>query len=1083
MSTPTCHHRLIPVAASVVFALSLGAPAGAASSSGGEEYLSTAEAVPPNVFFLVDLSETMEKPCFSTSTDTADTSDSGTAPTDSGGSLPKDSGGFFPASPSTPVPSPTTPSTDPCIRTVASALDQVVQHYDWARYGLAGTNESSTDNDFYPIVPLGSSYAELSAGLAGMNAWSTSTRNLAESLASLSNTYFKTFTADDGIDDDLDGHDPDWDEAPIQYACQETHVIVIASGEGYDDSSVPVAYKSSISGDITCDKTGIASPDLECLYDNLSYNLYSTDQRLDLTDTQNVTVHTLGLGINTVSIAESLFGNASDVISGAGTYTTATTEAEILAGILTLMQDIRSGFYSRSTPVLSADGNYLIYSFFELTGDNPLAEGHVRSYEIDDDPASSTYGQVLYDGPTEFGGALWDAGDLLVSRPVTASESNPDDRDGFGKRDIYTYMEEASSLSSMSGESASDMRQGLDYEFATAVAGSSTVLDLMVDTSVDSSGCGTDTSYDLDKDGCLVDGDDVQALVDFVRGLPEAEYRYLDQERGTWKLGDSPHSVPVVVQGRTSAYAEDPSYKRFLDGLDADGSPEMVFIAANDGMLHAFYLEDDPATIDTEEGEEAWAWMPSFLLYREHSQAWAGRAIDMMLYGRTYLFDGAPVVEDAWVDSNGDGVRDCNSVPDDCEWRRVIVAQQGKGGPVTLALDITRTTEPKFLWEQTDETDTTAMGYTVGRPVIANVRYAADGSATHTFPSTGVERDVYMVMWGSGRAVPLTTSSSSYSTTEANLYMWPVGDDVWGTDNEVTVTERGSNGAAEAAAWGATLDSEADGAYEYGYIAAALAVVDVDSDGDADTVYFPVSTTYLPTDESGAGPTDIQDPGSTWMYKACINELDPANLKWAKFFDPVADGGLTTRGEVYYAATTAWHDDGALGVYWGTGTPYDRTDTVTPGYLFAVKDTAPEDCGSFTATPITDCGAQGVYALDPGEGLTGDPIVYAGVVYFTTWVPDADLCEGGEGRIYGLDFEDCAPGLDTDGDGDADANDAAYIGEEDSYLSSVTISDKGTVFYGTSSVLTDGSGAAVGTIDVVNDPYLGTMTMSWLETF
>jgi hypothetical protein len=53
----------------------------------------------------------------------------------------------------------------------------------------------------------------------------------------------------------------------------------------------------------------------------------------------------------------------------------------------------------------------------------------------------------------------------------------------------------------------------------------------------------------------------------------------------------------------------------------------------------------------------------------------------------------------------------------------------------------------------------------------------------------------------------------------------------------------------------------------------------------------------------------------------------------------------------------------------------------------------------FDVNPITDCGSDGVYQLDEGEGLTADPLVYAGVVYFTTWVPDEDRCEGGVGRL------------------------------------------------------------------------------------
>jgi hypothetical protein len=60
-----------------------------------------------------------------------------------------------------------------------------------------------------------------------------------------------------------------------------------------------------------------------------------------------------------------------------------------------------------------------------------------------------------------------ECGDLLVSRPITAGESNPDDRDGVGKRDIYTFEDGASGLSSLASERAAG-RIGFDYEFVSA---------------------------------------------------------------------------------------------------------------------------------------------------------------------------------------------------------------------------------------------------------------------------------------------------------------------------------------------------------------------------------------------------------------------------------------------------------------------------------------------------------------------------------------------------------------------------------------------------------------------------------------
>ena len=93
--------------------------------------------------------------------------------------------------------------------------------------------------------------------------------------------------------------------------------------------------------------------------------------------------------------------------------------------------------------------------------------------------------------------------------------------------------------------------------------------------------------------------------------------------------------------------------------------------------------------------------MPAYLLYRAPGEDWSGRLLDLMWYGRTFLFDGSPVVEDVWIDSDDDNVK----ATDGSEWRRVVVVQQGKGGPVTLALDITDTQDPRFLWEQTNTSD------------------------------------------------------------------------------------------------------------------------------------------------------------------------------------------------------------------------------------------------------------------------------------------------------------------------------------------------------------------------------------------
>lgn len=758
-------------ATALLLTLGLGpGVAHAASSSSGEEYLATSEAAPPNILFLVDMSSDMGDPC--------------PGGGDSGASA----------------------FSNPCIEDVANAIDMVTQHFDFARYGVIGTSDESTvGNEYYPIVPLGSSHSEISAAMSSLSAHSTSTKNLAEALADAAENYLANTTTDDpDADDDGDGYGYDFTAAPIDYYCQDTHIIVLTNQRPSADNKVSSAYQASLGTDVTCNAGGrTTSADTQCLYDNVVKSLYDDDLRSDLSGVQNVVVHTIGLGIDGTSVAEELYGNASNATGGDGMYAVAGDPDQILTWILWTMKDIRAGSYSRSTPVVSADGNYLVYTFYEMVGDSDVGEaaglalgqGHVRAYGIDDDPTSATYGQVVYDNTNcggdlsySCGGALWDGGDLLVSRLVTASDRQWDENDGIGYRDIYTFFEDAVGITynSFGSDAKSDKFMPFDRRFVEAVGSDTTVLDKILDLSTDTTtGCSTTDAkvYDLDKAGgcAAVDEDDLKELVAFTRGYNASEFRYLSETRGRWRLGDSPHSTPVIVQGRNNAYSPDPTYRKFLSLLakaEEDGEiPAIVLTAANDGMLHAFALENNPSTADTEEGEELWAWIPGYLLYREHDAEWAGRLVDMMLYGRTFLFDGSPVVEDVWIDADGDGEKSCTSVPNDCEWRRVVVVQQGKGGPVTLALDITDTDAPTFLWEQTDESDTKAMAYTTGRPVIGNVYDTSDSSNP---------KDTWVAFWGSGRGVPFSTSSSYYESHEANLYMWALGDDYWGTETNLS---------------------------------------------------------------------------------------------------------------------------------------------------------------------------------------------------------------------------------------------------------------------------------------------------------
>ena len=126
--------RLIALLGACSLGLLLSPNAQAASSSAGDEFLSNAEAAPPNVLFVLDISDEMLEDC-GEAPDAGDTGD--TAGTLAGSS---------------------------CLEYGMDAIEQLTLHYDWAYFGVVATTGSSKDH-FTPIAPIGSTASEISSAL------------------------------------------------------------------------------------------------------------------------------------------------------------------------------------------------------------------------------------------------------------------------------------------------------------------------------------------------------------------------------------------------------------------------------------------------------------------------------------------------------------------------------------------------------------------------------------------------------------------------------------------------------------------------------------------------------------------------------------------------------------------------------------------------------------------------------------------------------------------------------------------------------------------------------------------------------
>jgi type IV pilus assembly protein PilY1 len=245
------------------------------------------------------------------------------------------------------------------------------------------------------------------------------------------------------------------------------------------------------------------------------------------------------------------------------------------------------------------------------------------------------------------------------------------------------------------------------------------------------------------------DGDDIAdftlpaaALLDYIRGDITYEqqsnlaYPYgnrFRREGAPSPLGDIINSAPAYVGIPNAPYPNlwglsapesDPNnwYSEFRRRftMDANGDPAprkpVIYVGANDGMLHAFSAED---------GEELFAYIPGKVLANLPLLADPD-------YDHVNYVDGSPTAVDTFFQSDSD-------------WHTVLVSGLNSGGQGIFALDVTDPTQwtsegaiaEKVLWEFTDadadcgeaaantvgEAGDCDLGFTYSRPNVVRMHH------------------------------------------------------------------------------------------------------------------------------------------------------------------------------------------------------------------------------------------------------------------------------------------------------------------------------------------------------------------------
>jgi len=315
------------------------------------------------------------------------------------------------------------------------------------------------------------------------------------------------------------------------------------------------------------------------------------------------------------------------------------TLADLTKAIQTIFQIIK-GSYSRSNPVVARDRSRVYKGYFNYPG----YEGHLAAFDLNTDGTIKTP-------------EVWDAGLVMNSN---------------GRGPISTWVD------GVVGKSKGNFK---DLNFLDKVGKKLEAYlnplgeDINNDTKVD-----TKDSKAIDEFTLDANYDDGKNGPGFYKGV----------RSGKWLLGDIIHSTPLVVGDPVFNFPDaafPQKYSKFKSTWKGNRET-IVYVGANDGMLHAF------SDID---GKEKFG-----IVSTNH----LGKVKELRTNTHQFFVDSSPKAYDVFFGG---------------AWRTVLVSGQRGGGNYYFALDVTDPKDsnyPQVIWDFTDP----GMGDTWSRPEIGWVR-------------------------------------------------------------------------------------------------------------------------------------------------------------------------------------------------------------------------------------------------------------------------------------------------------------------------------------------------------------------------
>lgn len=658
--------------------------------------------------------------------------------------------------------------------------------------------------------------------------------------------------------------------------------------------------------------------------------------------------------------------------NGRGTYLSARDPDELADSLQEIFDEIAAGVGAGSAVAFNTQNIRSDSLVFRAFYDTKTSTGDLIAQQVNDDGS--------------LGGTVWRAAELLDGRTAQSSDT----------RRIVTYDPDALS--------------GIVFDWSALTTDQQDALHTPVPPAL--------TTARQDNGGV---GDE---RLGWVRGhsvdegiaVDEGELREREVVEG--RLGDITHSSPVFVgeppfSGRNGGAwpsASGDTYPEFKESNS--GRDGVVYVGANDGMLHAF---------STDTGEELFAYVPSILIDDLPDLADPG-------YNHRFYVDASPQVNDVFLGGS---------------WQTTLIGGLGAGGRGYFALDVTDPSEfttatsaaDEVLWEFVGGTgpnaDDAALGLTFSEPVIAMSNDESGGNKR------------WVAIFGNG-----------YNSDDANgnaslfvLFLDGGTDGVWteGTDYFRIDTGAGFNDY-DASTMPHLASDTPNGI-------GGVRAIDYDGNGTVDVVY--------------AG--DLQ--GNLHRFDLSSGNTNQWGLAGTLFEARYADGS-NNRQPITKAPVALRHPDGGLVIVQGTGS-WMTTADATSEYIqsiYGIWDDNPtgnnlttvdhstlveqefinqvDPVNGFVVRTLTDNDVdwsteQGWYIdLDappagsttgtpefPGERAVRNMQLRGGIAFVNTVIPKADAACGTLVGGFELGFDPLTGGtpevvvFDTNGDGVFDVDD------------------------------------------------------------